>query len=126
MAVTESLAVNEAIGQAVLDHTDAGTGPGKLVIFDNSSPPVDLLTLTLSDPMGTQDSGNVNFYPVADGVVANTGTAHGYRIEDSDGNLVFSGSVSTTPPGTIMNSLDLVAGQTIGFFDGTYVSLWGL
>ena len=109
--------------QALADLIDAGSGPGKLIIYDGARPATGgsgttkLAELELSSPPEASISGGVlTFDDIADDESADaTGTATWFRIVDSDGNPIIDGSVTATGGGgdLQLNSVALVAGGTV-------------
>lgn len=85
---------------------DAGSGPGKLRIYNGTRPATGGTVTTLlgelicSDPCGTVSNGVLTFSPVTSDISAdNSGTATWFRIVDSDGNFVMDGSITATGGG---------------------------
>ena len=108
MAIRLSTAARNASTDAVVDLIDAGAGAGTLKIYTGTQPATGdtapsgtlLATVTLIDPAfgasatGTAAGGD----PAAVNPVA-SGNAGWFRIQDSNGNNVYDGSVTATGGG---------------------------
>jgi hypothetical protein len=106
---------------------DAGSGAGKLRIYDGSQPAdadtaisgqTLLAELTFSDPsFGAASGGVLTANSITSDSSANaSGTAAWFRVVDSDANAVFDGDVSTSAAGTgdlQLDSTSITAGQTV-------------
>jgi hypothetical protein len=105
---------------------DAGTGAGKLRIYDGTGGrPADadtavttqvlLAELTFSDPsISTNTGGVLTFDTITDDSSADaTGTAVWFRVVDSDNNAVFDGDVSTSGSDLNLNSTSITSGGTV-------------
>lgn len=133
-----SNAAAKAACDAVVDLLDAGAGPGVLKIY-NGSQPADpdtavsgqtlLAELTLNDPAfgaaaDAAPGGQATANAITDDSSANaTGTATWFRAEDSDGNAIIDGDVSTTAAGTgdlQLNSTSIQSGATVEVTSWTY------
>ena len=93
MVITHGTPVRVAIADLVADAVDAGAAAGRLRIRAGSTL---LAEHALSDPaFGGADGGTgvAAASAIADASVVASGTPDNFRIEDSDGNLVFAGSV---------------------------------
>lgn len=89
--------------QKIIDRIDAGTGAGKVRIYNGTRPATGgaattlLAELTLSDPCGTINTGVLTFSAITNDSAADaTGTATWARILDSDNNFVMDMNVSTS------------------------------
>lgn len=102
--LTPSVAVRNAILNAINDALNAGTGAATIKIYTGSKPTgpdvavttqVLLGTLTCSDPAGSVSSGTLTFGAVtADSSADNTGTATWLRMADSAGVAVLDMDVT--------------------------------
>lgn len=100
---------------------DAGSGAGKLRIYDGTRPATGgaattlLAELTLSDPSAdAAAAGALTFNAITQDASANaTGTATWARIVDSDGNVVLDCSVGTSGADIILNTTSIVSGATV-------------
>lgn len=75
-----------------------------------------LATFTCADPaFETPASGvmDLDANPDLTATAAATGTASWARMKDSDGNVVFDGSVGTSGADFIITSTSIVSGQTV-------------
>ncbi len=113
---------------AIVDLIDAGSGAGKLRIYDGTQPAGPdvavsdqtlLAELTLSDPaFGAAADANPGGRATADTITGDTsanatGTASWFRAVDSDGNAVIDGSVGTSDADLILVTTSIVAGQPV-------------
>lgn len=115
---------------AMADDVDAGAGAGTLVIYENGgSNPADadsalggatvLATLTFSDPaFGSAADGTPGAVVTANSITdassaAATGTAHFFRIFDSDGNVKWQGACGTSGQELNLVSTSIVSGQPV-------------
>lgn len=115
----------DEILKAIRDLIDAGSGAGKLNIYDGSQPASAntavsdqtlLAELTLADPCAPDPStpGELEFSAITRDEEANaTGTASWARVTDSDGNVVFDCDVGTSGASLILNTTSLVAGGPV-------------
>lgn len=120
-----ALALVEALRNARLDEItakiDAGTGAGKLRIYDGTRPATGgtattlLAELTLNDPsFPAAASGQMTANAITDDSSADaTGTATWFRIVDSDNNFVLDGDVGTSGSDLNLNSTSITAGVTV-------------
>lgn len=110
MAIRLPTAGRNAAADAAVDRADAGAGPGTIDVRTGAQPasandaPTGtlLLTYTLTDPAFAGAVAGVKTLDAdpdltAEGVA--DGTAGWFRVEDSDGNTVFDGSVTVTGGG---------------------------
>lgn len=76
-----------ADAERVIADTDAGDGPGKLVVRDGTTV---VATITLDDPCGTESGGTATFagFPKTDLACDNAGTPDNALLTDSDDNVV--------------------------------------
>jgi hypothetical protein len=121
-----------ASADAVVDRLDAGSGPGTLVIFGSACPDdaddadagTTLAVLTFSDPaFGAASGGTATANTITADTSANaTGTAMCFRAKDSDGNVVFQGTITTAGSGgdLILSSTSITSGQSVAISALTY------
>lgn len=105
-----SSAVAVAAQTALLGEIDAGTGAGKLKLYDDAD--VLLATVTLSDPAGTVNgtTGQLTITAASAGIVATTGTCTYGTITDSDDTVILTAPAeSGTSPVSGMIVLSAVA-----------------
>ncbi|MGD1956351.1 MAG: hypothetical protein ACFBZ9_14190 [Sphingomonadales bacterium] len=110
MAISLSQAARQAAANAVVDLIDAGSGPGRVVIYAGT-PPANadaalsgntiLASLPTSDPaFGNADaSGTATAGSITQQNASDTGDATFFRVEDSDSNVVKQGTVTQTGSG---------------------------
>jgi hypothetical protein len=121
-----------AAANAVVDRIDAGSGPGTLVIFgsvcpddaDDADSGTTLAVLTFGDPaFGNAAAGIATANAItADSSANATGTARCFRAKDSDGNVVFQGTITTAGNGgdIILSSTSVTSGQSVSITSLTY------
>lgn len=117
--------VRNSMLSAINTAMNAGAGPGTIEIRSGSQPAnadaadvgTVLVTFTCADPaFETPASGvmDLDANPdLSDSSADATGTATWARCRDSDGNVVFDGSVGTSGTDFIITSTSIVAGQTV-------------
>ena len=125
MAVTIPAASRQAATDAIVDLVDGGAGAGTIQLRTGSAPDPDvaatgtlLATLTYSDPsFGAADTdGIATANSIADDTSADANGDAGYfRIEDSDSNCVWQGTVTATGGGgdLELNTVTIVALGTV-------------
>jgi hypothetical protein len=122
MAVIYGASLRTQRMQDVLDAIDAGSGPGIIEIGTTAMATV-LATIALADPCGSVSGDVLTFDfspPVADTSADATGTAAAARVKDSNGNIVISGlTVGTAGANIVLDSVAIVAGQTVQLTAGT-------
>jgi hypothetical protein len=126
MGISNAAAI--AALNAIVDLLDAGSGPGKIRIYDGTRPTdvdtavgsqVLLAELTLSDPaFGNAVDDTPGALAVASAITADasanaSGTATWYRALDSDNNAVIDGNVGTTSADLILSSTIIVATEPV-------------
>jgi len=113
--VTLSTAALNAAVNAIVDLADAGSGAGVLTIMESDD--TVLAELTMDDPaFGASDAGVATASTITKDDAANaTGTAAKFKIEDSDANLIYSGSVGITGSGEALelNTTAIVASSDV-------------
>lgn len=132
MAIKISTGARNAACNAIVDLLDAGAGAATLQIRTGSAPtnPSDsdsgtlLATLTFSDPaFGSSSTGVATADPItSDSSADATGTAAHFRVKDSDGNVIFQGTVTVTGGGgdITFNTVSFVAGGTVSMTSLTF------
>lgn len=133
MSLTLSNAVRSAMADAAVDLLDAGSGAGKIRIYDGSRPAGPgtavstqtlLAEITLSDPaFGSASNGvcTIAGTPLSDSSADATGTAAWFRALDSNNVACFDGSVTATGGGgdITLASTSVVSGTTVRITGGT-------
>ena len=123
MALTHVAAARNAAVDAVVDLIDAGAGAGNIVIMTSGD--VEVATLPFSDPaFGNAAAGVATANSITDDTDATGGTAALFKVEDSDNNEVFRGTVTVTSGGGDMelSSLAIGAGDTVSISSFTYTA----
>lgn len=124
-------AAASAAADAVVDRIDAGSGAGKLRIYDGTQAAtadtaigaqVLLAELTFGDPaFGNASNGVATANAITADTSANaTGTASWFRVVDSDNNVVFDGTVGTGTHDLVLNTVSIVSGAEVSVSALTY------
>lgn len=111
----------------IRDAVDAGSGAGKLRIYDGTRPATGgtattlLAELTFSDPSAPNaSSGVLTFSAITSDASADaTGTATWCRVVDSTGAFVFDGSVGTSGADYNLNTVSITAGVQVSCTSAT-------
>lgn len=126
--LTISNAAAIAACNAMVDLIDAGSGAGKLRIYNGTQPnnpdvaitsQTLLAELTFSDPaFGNAADGTPGGLATAGTITADssanaTGTASWFRIVDSDDNAIIDGTVGTGDTDLVLDSVSITSGQTV-------------
>lgn len=126
MGISNAAAV--AALNAIVDLLDAGSGAGKLRIYDGTrATDVDtaigsqvlLAELTLSDPaFGSASDDTPGAIATASAITADSsanasGTATWFRALDSDNNAIIDGNVGTATSDLILDSTTIVATEPV-------------
>jgi hypothetical protein len=122
--MTLSTAARNAMGDALVDLVDAGSGAGTAKVYTGTKPAgpgtaigaqVLLGTLTLSDPaFGSFASGVGTASAVTSDTTADaTGTATWFRVLDSNNVAIWDGTCGTSDADMILDSVSIIAGGTI-------------
>lgn len=130
MALTISSTARSAACDAVVDLVDAGSGAGKLRIYDGTRPAgpgtaVSTQTLlaevTLSDPaFGAASSGVAALSGTPLSVTgAAAGTASWFRVVDSNNVAYVDGSVGTSSADLILTTTTISVGLTVQITSGS-------
>lgn len=123
MAVTHSTAVRNAMADAVVDAIDAGAGAGTLEFQTSGN--VEVATLTFSDPaFGAAANGVATANAITADASATGGTIAKAVAKDSNGNTIFTCSVTATGGGgdITLNSLVISAAQQVSLSSLTYTA----
>lgn len=128
MTVGFVTALRNARLDAITAKMDAGSGPGKLRIYDGARPATGgaattlLAELTLSDPSAPAAAAGVLTLNAitSDASADNTGTATWGRIVDSDNNFVMDCSVGTSGTDIILNTASIVAAAVVAITSAVF------
>lgn len=117
MAITHSNTspyhVRNAMADAAVDGCDTGTGTPALLLLDGTST---VVTIDLATPEAFSDasSAQASIVGTPTGTAGSTGTVDTFKIQDRDGNDVFSGTVGTTTSADLqMSSVNLSSGEKV-------------
>lgn len=121
MTIAYVEALRNARLNAVRDQIDAGSGAGRLRIYDGTRPATGgtattlLAELTLSDPsFAAAASGAITANSITEDSSADaTGTATWFRVVDSDSNFVLDGSVAVSGSDLNLSSTAISSGATV-------------
>jgi hypothetical protein len=123
MAVTHPTTIRSSLADLVVDLIDAGAGAGTLEFQTSGN--VEVATLTFSDPaFGAAASGVATASAITSDSSATGGTIAKAVAKDSNGNTVFSCSVTATGGGgdITLSSVVVSAGQTVSVSSLTYTA----
>jgi hypothetical protein len=125
--------VRLALLDLLADAVDAGSGPGTIEIRSGSQPAnadtgatgTLLATFTCADPAfdaAVNTSGvtsvAIDAEPDLSVAAVASGTASWARVKDSDGNVVFDGTVGTSGTDFVITSTTITSGQTVTLVSG--------
>jgi hypothetical protein len=120
MALAYATTVRFNMMTQVKTQIDAGSGPGKVRIYDGTRPASGgsattlLAELTLSDPCGSVTGGVLTLSTITSDTAADaTGTATWFRIVDSDNVFVVDGNIGTSGSDLNLNSQGISAGAAV-------------
>lgn len=123
MALTHSTATRSTLADAFDDVVNTGAGTATLVIKDGATP---LVTIDLQSPaFGAASSGVITLAGVPLSATASAGgTADGFDIEDRDGTVVASGTVTATGGGgdIELDNTSIASDQTVEITSLTYTA----
>ncbi|MCA9367967.1 hypothetical protein KC887_06955 [Candidatus Kaiserbacteria bacterium] len=123
MALTHVTAVRNALADAINTAVNAGSGAGQLVIMTSGD--VEVATLTMSDPaFGAASSGAITANAITSDTSATGGTAALFKVQDSDANEVYRGTVTATGGGgdLELSSLAIGSGDTVAVSSLVYTA----
>lgn len=123
MAVTHATAARNAAANAVVDLIDAGAAAGTLEFQTSGN--VEVATLTFADPaFGNAANGVATANAISSDTNATGGTIAKAVAKDSDGNTIFTCSVTATGGGgdITLSSVAVSAGQTVSVSSLTYTA----
>lgn len=130
MATGFATTLRTARANEIVAAIDAGTGDGKLTIYDGTQPATGaavttqniLSEHTMTDPCGSVTSGVLTFSAISDDTSANNGgTASWARITDSDDTFVMDTDVTATGGGggIELDATTITAGGKVSVTGGT-------
>lgn len=112
MALNLSTAARNAMISALAGLVDAGAAAGKLVFRTVAD--VEVATLTFSDPaFGAPSTGTVTANAITADTSATGGTTTKFTLEDSDANVIATGTVGTSGSDINLSSTSIGAGDTV-------------
>jgi hypothetical protein len=123
MAVTHPTSVRNALADLVVDLIDAGAAAGTLELQTSGN--VEVATLTFSDPaFGAAANAVATASAITADSSATGGTIAKAVAKDSNGNTVFTCSVTATGGGgdITLNSVSVSAGQQVSLSSLTYTA----
>lgn len=120
MAISHSATVRNTFAAAVLTAINLGSGAGRIKLKSGAS--TVLANLACSDPAGTVTGAVLTFAAIASDTNAVAGTAATFDVTDSDGTVVFSGSVSTSGADLNLSSVSIGNGDTVSISSATYTA----
>jgi hypothetical protein len=80
-----------------------------------------LVSMPIAGVFGTDTNGTLTLGAVTQTNAAASGTASFFRIFKSDNSVVMDGSVGLSSADLILNSVDIVAGQSVDITAGTII-----
>lgn len=127
MALGFATTLRTARGQKIIDAVDAGSGAGKLRIYDGTRPTTGgtvttlLAEVTLNDPSFTVSSGVLTLVtsPALSGTAVATGTASWARLVDSADTFVMDLSVGTSGQDINLATTSIVTSAVVQITSGT-------
>lgn len=123
MAITHATTTRNLLAQAIADATDAGSAEGT-VEFQTAGN-AEVATATMADPaFSSPSSGTITANTVAGDPSATGGVVTQFVVKDSDGNAVFSGSVTAVGGGgdCQLNTVTVTASDTVDIASFTYTA----
>lgn len=122
MALTHSTAARNALADQIDALINTGSGTATLVIKDGATV---LATINLPNPaFGAASSGVITLGSTSAATATGTGTADSFDIEDRDGTVVVSGSVTATSGGgdIELDNTSVTSGQSVEITSLTYTA----
>ena len=123
MAITHLMALRTTLADVVADAVDAGATAGALIF--NTSGDVEVATLAFADPaFGAASSAVATANAIVEDASATGGTIAKFRINDSNGLEVISGSVTVVSGGgdIELSALIIDALSTVSMTSLTYTA----
>lgn len=120
MAINYSTAIKNARMTTVRDAIDAGSGAGKINIYNAAYANI-LVTIELADPSGTIAAGALTLSGMPkSGTGIFAGNAALARILDSDNTVVADGlTVGTVGTDIIIDNVNIAVGQNVNITAGS-------
>lgn len=123
MTIAHGATTRTAIANLVVDRVDQGAAEGELLIRDGATV---LATITLDDPAfdaAVGPSAALLGVPL-NATATDDGEADNFVITDSDGNTIFSGSVTATGGGgdLTLDTTTIVTSDTVTVTSGSYTA----
>ncbi len=120
MAINYSTAIKNARMTTVRDAIDAGSGAGKINIYNATYANI-LVTIELADPSGTIAAGALTLSGMPkSGTGIFAGNAALARILDSDNTVVADGlTVGTSGTDIIIDNVNIAVGQNVNITAGS-------
>lgn len=117
MTITLTTLGRNSTLSGLLDAVDGGASFGKFKLYSGGAGGTLLATFTLQDPAFSSPSGgsaSINGVPMEVNAVA-PGTANAFEVTDSDDNVLWTGSVTTSGGGgdAIIDNTTIANGQTV-------------
>jgi chemotaxis protein CheY-P-specific phosphatase CheC len=124
MAITLSTAARDAACNAIVDLVDGGSGTATLVI-GTTGMATELATFDLANPaFGASSTGTATLLgtTITDSSADNDGTAAEFQVQDRDGAVIWSGSVTETGSGgdVTIDNVVIAQGQTVNLTGFTF------
>ncbi len=121
MALTLETAARNAACDATVDLIDAGAGAnGTVEIIDSDGSTV-LATFALPNPaFGAAATGVATANSITSTTWSASGTAATYKVKDTDGNLLWTGTCGTSGANMIMNTTSAVSGGAVQITSWTH------
>ena len=124
MALTHATSVRNTLAESISTAVDAGTGNGVIEVQDSGG--AVLGTVTFQAPaFAAATSGAIDANtPLTDETNATSGTAAQFKVKDSDGNLVYDGTITQTGNGgdLELDNTSITSGATISISSWTYTA----
>lgn len=106
MAITHATDVRADLAQAILDQLNAGSGDPVIVIMTAAS------GVLVSQEVSFSRTGAVLTVESTNFTASGSGTAALFQARDSDGNMVFAGSVAASGGDFTIDNVSIASGQT--------------
>lgn len=125
MAVAHATSVRNSVADLIVDLIDAGSGAGKIKFYTNGD--VLMGQATFLDPaFAAASSGSATLSPgalVATISLAGTNVMAKFKVEDSDANEVFNGTVATSGGDINLTSVTFQQNDSLTINSLTYTAM---